>query len=490
MAIAFNEIPLTVRTPGFFVEIDGSKAVSGVQAQPHDSLLIGQKTTAGSATAGTPYLVESADEAIALFGATSQLAQMVKAYKAEDSLTPCWAIALSDNGSGVPATGSIVVTGTATEAGSTPVYIGGRRVDISVASGLTAANWEIAALAALALETDLPVTYAGNAAAGVDFTAVNDGTAGNDIYLGVCLLPGERIPAGLSFTVNAMASGATDSDYATAVTGMGEEQYHTVAVGTNSTTEIAKVVTEMESRWNAMRAIEGRLVAANYDTAGNLTTWGNTFNSKALCGVGAEKSALLPLPWELAAATAAIVAREAQIDPSRSYGGLVYSSFRAPARGTRFTRAQRDTLISDGVSTVIGLPDGRLSIERLVSTYQTNSLAIPDTAFQDFFHVGLIMALRYTLRARIGQKFARFKLASNGSEISGQPVATPNIIKGEILMLFKDWQELGWVENFAQFKAELKVERDLSDPNRINAIVPPDLINAFLVGAFSLQFRR
>jgi phage tail sheath gpL-like len=488
MNFAFNEIPLTLRTPGIFAEFDSSRAVQGVASQPHDSLLIGQKTSGGSAVAGAIHLVGSADEAIALFGSKSQLAQMCAAYKEVDKLTPLYAIALSDNGAGVPAAGSITVAGTATEAGEALLYIGGRRVSVAVPNGMTATEFETAALAALALQTDLPVSVAASSGTGVDLTAVNDGTQGNQIMLGVCLGPGERAPAGFTFTVTAMASGATDTDYATAVTAMGEDQYHTVAVGCADNTNLGLVDTEMKSRMNAMRAIEGIAFQCTYDTAGNLTTKGNAFNSPVLVIVGGEKSAYMRLPWEIAAQSAAISALQAQIDPARSMQGKAYVNAYAAPRGSRFTRAQRDVLLSDGISTLKPSSDGRLTLERAITTYQTNALSIADTAYMDVYCVRTLFAIRYSVRVRVGTKFGGWKLGDDGA--TGANILTPSILKGELKALFLDWRDLGWVENYDQFVEELLVARDGSDPNRINVILPPDIINAFLVGAFQIQFKR
>lgn len=491
MGLSFNEIPLDVRTPGIFTEFDASRAMRGVAIQPHDTLLIAQKTSSGSATSGQVYQVRSKDEAIALFGAKSQLAQMVAAYKLIDSLTPVFCIGLADNASGVPAAGSITVAGTAsTEAGNTPLYIGGRRVNVVVPSGMTPAQWETAAVAALALEADLPVSVAASSGTGVDFTAINDGTPGNQIFLGVCLGEGERVPAGFTFTVTAMASGATDSDYSAAVTSMGEDQYHTVATSAQDTTNLGLLNTELISRFGAMRSIEGMLFASKYDTQANLTTYGNSFNSQCMVVAGAEKNGMLPLPWEVAAMVAAVSAKQAQVDPARAMVGASLGGKFAAPRGSRFTRSERNTLLTDGISTVRASSDGRLVIERLITTYQTNALSLVDTAYLDVYLVRTLFAMRYSLRARVAAKFANFKLADDGNEISGQPVLTPSILRSELLALFLDWRDLGWVENFEQFKAELLVERDAGDPNRVNAILPPDIINAFMVGAFQVQFRR
>ena len=47
----------------------------------------------------------------------------------------------------------------------------------------------------------------------------------------------------------------------------------------------------------------------------------------------------------------------------------------------------------------------------------------------------------------------------------------------------------GLVENLTEFKRHLLVERDPNDPNRINVLYPPDLINQLRIFAVLAQFR-
>ena len=489
MSITFNSIPLTINTPGAFIEFDASRAVKGLQLSPHDVVILAQKAASGSATANVPVLVRNANHAITLAGRHSMAAECVRAYKEVDSLTPVWLVPVSDDAGGTQATGSFVWTGTATEAGELVLYIGGRRVPVAVAVGASAASLETLALAALALVEDLPVTCAADAAAGVDVTAIHKGSCGNGIRLGVCLQAGETVPAGITVTVTQMSGGATDPSFTAAIAALGEDQYHTVIMGCNGSTGVAALVTELESRWGPMRAIEGQAFIAKAESQANLTTLGNSYNSWTLSLVGHELSALSRTPWEVAAQAAAISAAQTQVDPARETSGLPFVSMSAAHRGARFTRAERDTLLSDGVSTVKAASDGRMVVERLITTYQTNGNSIPDISLKDLYRVRTLAALRYTLRVRIGTKFARCKLTSDGEPIpAGQPMVSPSIIRSEILALFREWRELGWVENYAQFERELIVERDGSDPNRVNAIIPPDIINNFLVFAGQIAF--
>ena len=100
-----------------------------------------------------------------------------------------------------------------------------------------------------------------------------------------------------------------------------------------------------------------------------------------------------------------------------------------------------------------------------------------------------LAALRYTQRVRIALRFPRHKLADDGTNFGpGQAIVTPAIIKTELLALFKQWEEAGWVEGFDQFKDELIVERSSSDVNRVDVRMSPDLINSFMVYAAQIQF--
>lgn len=490
-AILFSYVPATTRVPGSYVEFDPSRAVSSVGVQPHESLIIAQKVTAGTAAAGVPVLVRSKDDAIVLAGAKSVAAQACAAYKARDTLTPLWLIPLADHGSGVAATGTIEVTGAATAAGATIIYIGGRRVSVFSPAGQTAAEWEIAALAAIALVGDLPVTAdTAGTPDGVEFEAINAGTVGNGIRLGLNLNAGDRAVPGLAFTVTQMASGATDPDFATAVTAMGEDQYNTVVASIQTDTELDKVIAELEARWQPPRQIEGVLFGAKAESQANLTTYGNGFNSHVFTCAGFELSALCPLPWEVAARYAAESAKQAQVHPAIGLAGRDLGADVSSAhRGARFKWEERNTLLSDGIATTKAGSDGRMLIEKSITTYQTDSNGLPSTSLQDLQHVRTLASLRFSWRVWMS-KYQNALLADDGNEIAGQTVVTPSVGRSEALAWFLEMKDLGYVENYSQFEAELQVVRSTTDDNRLDFMLPPDLINNLLITATKMAFKR
>ncbi|MNT86118.1 Phage tail sheath protein [compost metagenome] len=66
---------------------------------------------------------------------------------------------------------------------------------------------------------------------------------------------------------------------------------------------------------------------------------------------------------------------------------------------------------------------------------------------------------------------------------------TPNVIRGELLAEYAAMEDEGLVENAKAFAANLIVERSATDPNRLNVLLPPDLVNQLRVFAVLAQFR-
>ncbi len=89
-------------------------------------LIIGQKVAAGSATEGDLHsnLASTGAPEDALFGINSQIAGMIRAFKAVNPIIQLDAIALDDNGSGVPRVVKVTFVGTSTEAGTIVIIVG------------------------------------------------------------------------------------------------------------------------------------------------------------------------------------------------------------------------------------------------------------------------------------------------------------------------------------------------------------------------------
>ncbi|NBB51503.1 phage tail protein [Rhizobium sp. CRIBSB] len=487
MPIAFNQIPLDLRTPGTYVEMDASRARKGLPRRTPRVLLIGNRQGAAAGAAGALQRVYSPAEIGTRFGLKSVLAQMAAAFMAVNTSAEVWAIPVADDAGGVAATGTVTFTAAATAAGRMAFHIAGRRVTFTVAAGDAVGTLATSLVAAVTAHPDLPVTAA--AAAGVvTLTARNKGTQGNSIDVRANYGASDVTPAGVAFTLVAMANGATDPSVTAAISLMGDEPFDAIVVPWTSATNRNALVAELASRWGPERALDGLLFQALTGTQGALAAAGAALNSpyETLLGF---KAPLQPT-WELAAVYAGIVLRYGAEDPARPFQTLVLPGISAPAPSDRFSRAERELLLRDGISTWTVNGSGEVCLERPITTYQTDASGAEDPAYYDLNTLLTISYLRWSLRQRIASRFARFKLGNDGTNYApGQPIVTPKVLRAEIVAWFRELEEAGLVEGVEQFKADLQIERDASDPNRVNAIVPPDLINQFRVLAAQIQYR-
>ncbi len=486
MAISFNSIPAALRVPGAYSEIDNSSAVRGAQMIAYKRLLLGQMLSTGTATANQLVRVTNEAQAKTLFGAGSQLAGQVKAALTQDSFTELWCMPVSDNGSGVKASGTIAVTGPATAAGTISLYVAGRLVEIAVASGDSANDIAAAIEAAIDADTDLPATSSVSTNT-VTVTANHKGTCGNEIDLRVNYQDGEETPAGVGLTITAMASGATNPSLTSAIAALGDEWFHIWSAGWTDATSLTAIETELADRFGPLREIEGHCFVAKNDTHSNLGTLGNSRNSPHLTIVSAAYE-LMPA-YEKAAEAASIVAYYAAIDPARPIQNLPYKWCLAPKATDQFTLEERNLLLYDGIATSYVDAGGVMQAERMITTYKETSSGAADTSYLDVETLLTLMFIRHDWRDYIKRKYPRHKLAADGTRFGpGQAVVTPKLMKAEMVIKFRQWEELALVENIDQFKTDMIAERNVADPNRLDVLLPPDLVNQLRITANKIAF--
>ncbi|MGE0487314.1 MAG: phage tail sheath subtilisin-like domain-containing protein [Gammaproteobacteria bacterium] len=488
--VSFNQIPVDIRTPGQYIEIDNSKAVRGLPTIDRKILVLGQRLSTGTVAEAIPKRVVNGDQAELYFGRGSMLAEMVKAVKAVNDTSDVWAVALDDNGAGQAAAGSVAFGGTVTGAGTLNLYIAGTLIQVAVAASQAASATATAVAAAITARTDLPVTAAVNGGDNtqVDITARHKGLGGNAIDIRTNYYMGEVLPKGLTVTITAMSSGTANPDVADALAAIGDDQYYTIIMPWTDTSNLGALETELEARWGPMEQRTGHAFAALVDTHSNLATAGAARNSvhTTLFGIADVPQP----PWIWAARAGAVVEYYGAIDPARPFQTLAVPGLMPPPEESRFTRPERDLQLRDGISTFTIDAGGVVRVERVITTYQTNPFGVADISLLDLNTKWTVDYIRYAVRARIALRFPRYKLANDGTNFApGQAIVTPRVIKLELLALFRELEFAGLVENFDQFKADLLVVRSDQDPNRVNAVIPPDVINQFRVFAAAVQYR-
>ena len=488
--ISFNEVPANIRRPWVYVEFDNTKAVQGLGVKPFKGLLVGQKTASGTIDALTPTRISSAQQAANYFGDGSHLHLQAQAWFNQTETVELWAAAFDDPGASVAATGDITFTGPATASGTLYLYIAGQVVQVGVTSGDSATAIALATVNAITAKTSLAVTAAVNGVDDfvVDITAKNKGTVGNQIDIRFNYYEGESLPAGVGQTITLMTGGTGTPDFSTLFAVLGDTDYNIWAIAYNDASVLATIEAELEDRSGPTRQIDTMVFTALDDTFANLGTFGNARNSEYVSIMGKYKA---PNPsFEWGAAIAAIVSLHGQIDPARPFQTLKLSNLLSPAETDKFTNSERNLLLFDGIATHQVAPDGDVLIERLITTYQQNGVGADDISYLDVNTLLTLSQLRYQFRNRFLLKFPRHKLANDGTRFgSGQAIITPKVARAECIAIFREWEDSGLVENFDQFKADLVVERNEADPNRLDFLLPPDLVNQLRVTAAQIQFR-
>ncbi|MBI9079192.1 MAG: phage tail sheath subtilisin-like domain-containing protein [Pseudodesulfovibrio sp.] len=486
MSVSFDLIPVNLRIPGVFAEFDSSNAMQGLPIMPVKGLIVGQRLAAGSKSALDFTRVTNVEDAKAYYGAGSMLALMYETWHKNNSFTECICVALDDDGDGVLAAWDVTFTGAATAPGIVTIYVGGKLVRTGVSIGDDAAAVATALVADITAETDLPVTAA--AVAGVvTLTAKNKGEAGNGIDIRFNYYDGDVFPSGIAGTVAVKIAGAGNPILDDMIAAMGDEWYNFIALPYTDAVSLTAMEAELDRRWGPMHPFDGRAFAVCRGTHSELGTFGDSRNSAHVCcmhGHGVPTST-----FEMAAALAAEAAYHGAIDPARPFTTLELKGVLPPKKEDRFSMEERNLLLFDGISTFTVDAGGKMRIEKLITMYKKSDGGAEDSSYLYVNTLLTLSYLRFSLRNRFLLKFPRHKLADDGTRFgAGQKIVTPKVAKAEILALFRDWELSGLVENVDQFKADLIVERDASNRNRLNMLIPPDLINQADIFAGQFQF--
>lgn len=488
MSMGFAQIPADLKVPLFHLEFDSSRAIAGV-AQKR-ALIVGQPTTAVSGLA----LVASAEAASDLYGQGSSLARMIRAWRKNDGFGELWAYPVADDAGGTAGTKTITITGTPTAAGTLALYIGGVLLSIPVSATDTPTTIAAAIVAAVAANTRLPFT-AGNSAGVVTLTARNKGTLANDVDVRVNLNgpgAGEALPAGIAVAIAAGVSGATDPALTGLAAALGDEEFEVILApyaGSGQLNALRDLMDDVTGRWAWSRQVYGHAFAVKRDTASNLLTLGGGRNDQHVSLIGYEPTNPTS-PDELAAAYAAQVFASVSADPARPLQTLRLVGALATPLGGRFSKSNQQSLLSAGIATVMYGADGSAMIQRAVTTYQKNPWGVTDRSYLDSETLFTLAEVVRRLRSAITTKFARSKLADDGTRFgAGQPIVTPKSIKAELVAQYAEMEAAGLVENAAGFAAATIVERDANDPSRVNVLYAPDLVNGLRIFAVLNQFR-
>lgn len=493
--ITFDTIAADTPLGGIFLEIDPSAAISGPAVMERKVLLIGQKLVDGSEPFLTPRRLLNVDDAKAKYGQGSVLHQMaIGMQNVFDGLgmLDVYAVAMDDVG--VAASTTLTVTGVATESRVFSLYVGGEQCQITVSSGDTAEQVAGKIHTVLLAHADLPVIPTVEAAV-VTLTCRNKGELGNGLEVAWQYYDGDRLPNGVSMVIaggadgiGKLAGGSGSPDVAAALATVSEEWFYTIVCPYNDDSNWMEIDADMSARWGGMNMKTGHIFSAMAGTHAELSTFGTKRNSAHGSVLGLKGCPT----WAPVLATAFALTCEwyGSIDPALPLKSVSIPGVLAPRLKDRFNYGERSLLVKDGISSVIIDNQGKVILERVVTYYQKNVMGFDDRSLMSLETKWTVDFYRYTVRSRIAQKWPRHKLVNNGTNIApGNKYVTPNIISDEITAIERDLEEMGIVEDVEASKKNRIVVRSKTDMDRVNAVLPPNLVNQFRTFAAAVQYR-
>lgn len=489
MAVSMNQIPAELRVPLFYAEMDNSQANSG--ASQLRRLLIGLVND-GIDTDGRLTLPATSSEVAKLAGVGSPLHEMHVAHRKNDPMGETWVLPIKLTAA-QPASGSIKITGAVAAAGVLSVYVGDARVSVSVAKDQAASDVAQAVADAV---NDAPLSVKAIAEVGeVKLTTKFSGELANDLRLGLNLrgsAGGERTPAGLVVELVQMSGGSGVPELATDLAMVGDEPFEFIVhpfTDAGSLEALRSMMDDITGRWSWSRMIYGHVYSARRGSLGELVAFGRSgINDQH--GTVAALEATSPTPvWKYAAEYAARQAVFISADPARPTQTGALAGVMPAEDGRRFGLLENNSLLWAGVATSY-FEGGYVRIARAVTLYLKNSFGQPDDSYLDSETMHQSAAILRRLQAVITSKFARHKLANDGTRFgAGQAIVTPKTIRSELVAEYARMERDGLVENAEMFGKHLIVERDPNNPNRINVLYPPDYINQLRIVALRNEFR-
>lgn len=497
--ISIPNLPSNIRVPLFYASVDPTKA--NMLQTDHVALIVGQMIAsggnAGTATPGTVQLAVSKTNVDTLCGRGSQVSRLYSYFKRQNLETTVYILPLADDGAAVVATGSIVVTGPATSSGTIALYIGGESVPVLVTSGMTATQVAAAIAAAINANTNLPVT-ATSATGTVTVTAKNLGLVGNQIdmrtnYYGP--LAGEANVPGVTVTITAMASGTTNPS-----TGL------TTALGTLPDTAYDYVIhpysdapclnafqtyfSDASGQWSPLKQLYGGAFSARLDTLANLQTLGLSRNDQHASLFGINNCPTDPMA--LSGAIGGMIALSLSADPAIPLRNVALVGILAPPLSSQFAIGDRNTLLWAGIAT-LKVEGSQVMVDRAITTYQLNSFGQPDNSMLSVEKMFTLAEGLRQMRGMVETKYGRVKLADDGIRLPPDAsVVTPSSVKADLIAFYDSTlvNQFYWFQDTAAFIAGLDVERNATDPDRLDVLWDSIVIDQLNIFALLAQFRQ
>lgn len=472
--------------PGTYIEVKFAQGQSNGSNTTKRVLLMGAKTTAGTATTNTiVYAIGTEAEAITLFGAGSKLHRMARRFMQACPNAALYGIAATES-AGVVATDNVTFAGVAGSAGVVTYTLCGDTIQVAIPNGTSAIASGALFTAAVNLQTHWPVVAVDGGAGVVAINAKIKGTDGNHIRHRISTTTTTQTAA---CGAAVLASGATDEVYPTALATILADDYDYIVLGANPTAaanvRLGLLATQVINQALPSTGLRQQVIFASSVSqanavslsAGVLDTAGPA-NNPRFCHVYQENSEWEPM--EIAAYIAGVrFAREGGSVPWANYDSFglhTGESCAIPkqyANGDYPTRTEQAVLLAGGVTPIAVDTLGRTYVVQMVT-------CSTDVRVRDVAKVSVADQFADDLAARFATSgYTALQDDPAGDIQLPANVCTPARLKSQtIIPLYVRYARDGWLDSAKTLDgatADIEACTTGIDPivtTRINARIP------------------
>lgn len=335
--------------------------------------------------------------------------------------------------------------------------------------------------------------------AAIDIIAKGNGDYGNDIIIQTDLrgaTGGEKPVNGVSVSIVPMQNGVGEIDVDAIIAAMGDTAYDFIGVPWNDSDTLDKFSLELSDttgRWSYARALFGHVITAMRgkapDDLNSLVDFGVTRNDQHASVLGLEEK-FASATYDVVGALTGLCATNISIDPARPLQSLTLEGIIGAPLGGGFDLTERNTLLLNGIAAQTTNSDRTVTINRLVTSYRVNTYGDLDISYLDSETLWSLSYVQRFFKTELTSKYPRHKIADDGTRVApGQAVVTPKTLKAEMIGICYKLENLGVFESVDSWKDEIIVERNITDPSRVDLLIPCNLMNGLRVIAELTQFR-
>lgn len=434
----------------------------------------------------TPTKVYSAAQAANKAGAGSVAHRMAKAMFEQYEYCDVTLDLVDDDATGVAATMTLALSGTATEDGSAAFRYGADKITVSWSNTDTAATIAAALAAEINKYHDLPFVAAVSTAT-VTLVAKNAGTPGN--FMGKYDSVADKYEtsldidgSGVAVAITGWASGANDPDLSSAFDAIVGEHYHLFPFPWVDSDQVDDLITHLRNVSDSTRQRGARAwVGFTGAYAGATTLAAKNYERYHVAYI---RKARYP-GFELAAQAAA--EHVAIGHPTKPLNNRAVKNCDAPDIADRFTVTEMNNLLWAGVTPLYVGSGEKVRFVRSITAYTLNAAGSPDPTWLDTTTIATIDHLRESVRVRHLSDFSGKNAKETHADGDPDFVITPEDVRSVNIDVCVRLEKYGSLQNVEAHKDRFVSALDDNVSGRINSDIPAQVVEGAHVLANTIR---